>query len=98
MIRHIVLWKLGAEDAAGKAASVEAIAGVLEPLVHLDGVESLTVRANDAYFEANWDVVLFSEFKSLAALDAYQVHPEHVAAGAVVRAHVTQRASVDYEL
>ena len=98
MIRHIVMWKLGAEDAAGKAASVEAIAGVLEPLVHLEGISSLTVRANGADIEGNWDAVLVGDYDSLDALDNYLVHPEHVAAVSVVKQHTVARSAVDYEL
>jgi hypothetical protein len=86
MIRHIVVWKLKAEDDAGKAAAVNVI----------DGTRSLRVSANSAYFDANWDVVLEAEYDSLEALDAYQVHPEHQAAAAIVRSHVAQRASVDF--
>lgn len=97
MIRHIVVWKLKAEDDAGKAAAVAAIADALEPLANIiDGTRSLRVSANSAYFDANWDVVLEAEYDSLEALDAYQVHPEHQAAAAIVRSHVSQRASVDF--
>ncbi len=99
MIRHIVVWKLKAEDDAGKAAAVAAIADALEPLANIiDGTRSVRVRANTAYLEANWDVVLEGEYDSLEALDAYQVHPEHQAAAAIVRSHVAQRASVDFEV
>lgn len=99
MIRHIVTWKLKAEDEAGKAASYAAIKGVLEPLANvLDGIDSLVVSANSAYFEANWDVVLVGDYRDLAALDAYQVHPEHLAAVTIVREHVAARASIDFEI
>lgn len=99
MIRHIVVWKLKAEEAEAKAASVAVIAGALEPLAAIiPGIDSLRVSANSAFFEANWDVVLVGDYESLAALEAYQVHPEHVLAAAVVREHVAQRASVDFEV
>lgn len=98
MIRHIVMWKLKAEDAEGKAAAVAAIAEVLEPLANIiDGTISLKVSANTAYLDSNWDAVLEGEYESLEALDAYQVHPEHQAAAAIVRSHAAQRAAVDYE-
>lgn len=98
MIRHVVMWNMAAQDAAGKAASVEAIAGVLEPLVHLPGIRSLTVRANGANIDGNWDAVLVADYDSLEALDHYLVHPEHLAAVEVVRQHAAARAAVDYEL
>ena len=99
MIRHIVLWKLKAEDAAGREQAVAAIAGALEPLAHvIPGIANLVVRANVAYEDVNWDVALVGDYESVAALDAYQVHPEHVAAVQIVRANVRERASIDYEL
>lgn len=99
MIRHIVAWKLTAEDAEGKAASIAEIAGLLEPLVgEIDGLTALKVHANSAYFDVNFDVVLIADYPTLADLEAYQVHPAHVKAAAVVREHVSQRASVDFEI
>lgn len=98
MIRHIVTWKLRAQDASAKADSVAAIAAALEPLLHVvPGVLSLEVRANSAYFDRNWDVVLVGDYESLDALDAYQVHPDHLAAVAIVRDHVADRASIDFQ-
>lgn len=99
MIRHIVTWKLIAEDATGKAASIAAIAGALEPLVGVvPDLLALKIHPNVAAFETNWPVVLVADYPSVAALDAYQVHPEHVKATAIVREHVSERASVDFEL
>ncbi|GGL04919.1 hypothetical protein GCM10007382_25980 [Salinibacterium xinjiangense] len=99
MIRHIVTWKLKAQDDAAKAAAVAAIAKVLEPLVDVvPGIRSLDVRQNVAYFEKNWDVLVIGDYESLDALDAYQLHPDHKAAAAVVREHVTERSSIDFEV
>jgi Stress responsive A/B Barrel Domain len=99
MIRHIVTWKLKAQDDADRAAAVAAIAEVLEPLVHVvPGIHSLVVRPNVAYFDKNWDVLVIGDYESLESLGAYQVHPDHVAAAAVVREHVTERSSIDFEV
>ena len=99
MIRHIVLWKLKADDAAAKAEAVAAIAGALEPLVGvIDGLESLRISANVAFPDTNWDVALVADYPTVADLEAYQVHPEHVKAAAVVREHTAQRATVDFEV
>lgn len=99
MIRHIVTWRLKAQDATAKASAVAAIAAVLEPLVSVvPGIHRLDVRPNIAYFDRNWDVLVTGDYESLEALDAYQVHPAHMAAAAVVREHVTERASIDFEV
>ncbi|MDH6182045.1 hypothetical protein M2152_002227 [Microbacteriaceae bacterium SG_E_30_P1] len=99
MIKHIVVWKLAATDDSAKAEATEEIRAVLTPLVDvIEGLRTLTVHANEAYFDMNWDVVLLSEFDSFEALAEYQVHPQHVAAAAVVHSHTTQRAGVDIEV
>lgn len=99
MIRHIVTWKLRAEDAEGKAAAVAEIKAVLEALVPvIDELVSLEVHPNAAYEDVNWDVVLVADYASVDDLTAYQVHPDHVAAAAIVRGHVTERASIDFEI
>ena len=99
MIRHIVQWKLQAEDAEAKAAAVAEIAAALEGLVPvIDELISLEVHPNVAYEDVNWDVVLVADYASVDDLAAYQVHPAHVAAAAIVRSHVTERASIDFEI
>lgn len=99
MIRHIVQWKLRAEDAEDKAAAVAEIATALEGLVPvIDELISLEVHPNVAYEDVNWDVVLVADYASVDDLAAYQVHPAHVAAAAIVRSHVTERASIDFEI
>jgi len=99
MITHVVTWKLKAEDVSTREAATAAIKDALEALVgEIEGLRSLVVRGNVAYPARNWDVVLLSEFDSLEALDAYQLHPSHVAAAAIVSEHVTERASIDVEV
>jgi len=99
MIRHVVMWKLNAEDAADQKVAVAAMATALEALVgKIDGLESLTVRADVADIESNWDVVLVSDHTSREALANYSTHPLHVQAGAVVKENTRERACVDFEL
>ncbi len=41
MIRHIVMWKLIAEDPAGQKVATDAMAAALEPLVgQIEGLEA----------------------------------------------------------
>jgi hypothetical protein len=99
MIRHVVMWKLNAEDPEGQITAVDAMAAALEPLVgQIVGLERLTVRPNTANAAANWHVILESDHSSVEALAVYATHPLHVAAGAVVKANTRERASVDFEL
>lgn len=99
MIRHIVTWKLQAEDDAAKSAAVAEITEALLALqAQIPQARGLTVGRNVAYPDKNWDIVLTADFETLDDLDAYQVHPAHLAAAEVVRARVSARACVDFEV
>ncbi|MFL6692772.1 MAG: Dabb family protein [Ramlibacter sp.] len=79
MIKHIVMWKLRgatreqrAANAARLADSFHGLRGRVPGLLHLEvGVDTSGV-------EYACEVVLYSEFESQAALDAYASHPEHL--------------------
>jgi hypothetical protein len=44
------------------------------------------------------DLVLYSEFVSREALDAYQAHPEHLKVKPAIKADRIERRTVDYEI
>lgn len=98
-IRHVVTWKLAAEDSAERAAHAAEVARLLNAL---DGVVpqllSISAGANSVYPEANWDVTLVADFDSVAALEEYQVHPAHVEAAGYIRSVVASRVAVDFEV
>jgi hypothetical protein len=100
MIKHIVFWTLK-ETADGRTAEQNAreIKSRLEALNgRIPGLAKLEVGIDFSRSEFSADVALYSEFVNRAALDAYQVHPEHVAIAdftAVVR---KTRAVADYEV
>ena len=99
MIRHVGTWKLSAVDDAAKSSAYREIADALNPLADsIAEVQSLRVARNSVFPETNWDVILIADYNSVEDLQAYQVHPEHVAAAAIVRSHVAERSSVDFEL
>lgn len=99
MIRHVVSWKLAAAD---DALRVEQAAEIARRLNALDGVVpellSISAGANAAYPDANWDVALVADFASVAAIEAYQVHPAHEEVAAFIRSVVSSRVAVDFEV
>lgn len=99
MIRHIVLWKLAAEDANTRA---EHAAKMSETLMALRGVVpeiiDISVAPNAAYEGMNWDVGLVADFADVEALERYIVHPSHEAAATYVRSVVSDRVAVDMQL
>jgi hypothetical protein len=99
MIRHIVTWRLNGVDAAARADQAATITAALSALPStIPEILSLQVGTNVAFPESNWDLVLIADYESLAGLDAYQVHPDHVAATHVIKPLVASRAAVDFEL
>lgn len=97
MLRHVVSWKLTAEDARTRLAQIETITAALQSLPALvPSIRSLMVGSNVAYPESNWDLVLIADYDDLDGLEAYQVHPEHVAVTKIIGPLVSQRSNVDF--
>ncbi|WP_226531908.1 Dabb family protein [Microbacterium paraoxydans] len=98
-IRHVVTWKLAAEDASVRR---EQAAEVARRLNALDGVVpqllSISAGANVAYPEVNWDVTLVADFATVEAIDEYQVHPAHEEVAVYIRSVVASRVAVDFEV
>ena len=97
-IRHIVAWKLAAEDAETKR---EHANGIRDGLLALKGVISEILEISvgpDVYGEGNWDVAIVADFADVAAFDASIVHPAHQDVVGYVRSVVSDRVAVDFEL
>lgn len=99
MIRHIVMWKVRGSTPEEKQASIELVRngfhglrGLIPGLIHLEiGID--TSRVGYAC-----DVVLYSEFESQAALDAYANHPKHLRVRDELIGIRIERYQVDYEV
>lgn len=97
MLRHIVTWKLRADDVPARLEASSTIASELQGLVSLiPEITSLTVATNSTSVPGNWDVVLVADYADEAALQAYIDHPEHQRVVAIVRELVKERAAVDF--
>lgn len=100
MIKHIVFWKL-AEFADGhtRAENIERMKAAAEHMRSvIPGIIELEIGEDLEGSDAAWDVALYSAFETREALDAYQVHPEHVKVKELVARIRTDRAVVDYEV
>jgi stress responsive alpha/beta barrel protein len=97
VIRHIVAFELDTADGEARRSHIQRMQDVLEALAALDEVESITVRPDLGTAVGHWDVVLVSEHRSKADLDAYQMHPDHQKAAKIAGEFVVRRAIVDYE-
>ncbi len=100
MIAHVVCWKLK-DSALGKdagtnraemEAQLKALLGVVPQLRRLDVSTTIVNTTGD------FDVVLYTEFDDVAALDAYRVHPDHQKVAEFIGAVTESRFAVDYEV
>jgi heme-degrading monooxygenase HmoA len=100
MIKHIVMWQLKVHaEGADKAANAAKMKSLLEACANIvPGMGAFEVALAQEGMEATYDVVLYSEFESRAALDAYQNHPQHVALKPFVGAVREARQCMDYEV
>ena len=79
MIKHIVMWNVRGDTPAEKAAGVAKLKCSFDELLTLiPGIVHMEVGVDSSRIEYACDVVLYSEFESQAALDAYALHPEHL--------------------
>ena len=99
MIKHIVMWKLkDRAEGADKPANMVKMKALLDGCRGLvPGMGAFEVGLATPGLEATYDVVLYSEFDSREALDAYQHHPRHVAIKPFIGAVRAERQCVDYE-
>ena len=98
MFKHIVMWKLKEQgDKAAKERDALAIKSRLEGLkATIEEISHIEVGINACESAASYDVVLYSDFADLDALDRYRVHPDHKEAAAFVASVTSDRAVVDY--
>ena len=98
MIKHIVMWQLKDHaEGADKATNALKMKSLLDACAGLvPGMRAFEVAIAQPGLECTYDVVLYSEFDSMEALDAYQNHPQHVALKPFVGAVRSARQCMDY--
>jgi hypothetical protein len=93
MVRHIVLYTF--KEGVNKEEAIKVIDGALTPLVgQIPGLLHLEVKL--AF--NGMDYALYSEFESRETLEAYAVHPLHLAAKEKFHHFIGTRVAADYEV
>jgi hypothetical protein len=100
MIKHIVCWRLRNRtkpftensDALAIKEALEDLRGKIPGLLYLD------VGFDFSGKDTAGDIVLYAEFASKEALQAYMDHPAHVAVRTIVRPRTCERRMIDYEV
>ena len=98
MIRHLVMWNVRGDTPQEKASNVERLRRSFDSLRgRVPGLLHLEIGVDSSRVDYACDVVLYSEFESQAALDAYATHPEHLRVKQELGDMRTHRYQVDYE-
>ena len=101
MIKHIVLWKLK-DEAEGKSRQenalklkneLENLNGKIPGLLHLEVGININKQSKD-----DSDVILYSVFEDINALEKYYPHPEHKKIVPFAQAIRSERRVIDYEV
>jgi hypothetical protein len=100
MIKHIVMFKL--LEKAESASREENAVLIHKMLCELPGkipeIKFYEVGINIIESERAYDMVIISEFESMAALETYLKHPEHIKAVGFIAKRRADSKSVDYEV
>ncbi len=97
LIKHIVMWNLRGESPAEKARHLLQLRSSFESLRgRIPGLLQLEIGADSSGADYACDVVLYSEFASQYALDAYATHPEHLRVKDEIAGLRVARYQVDY--
>ncbi len=95
MLTHIVIWKYRPE--IEQAAREEHIGRLRRLASIIPEVLTFQVGADVLRLARSYDTGLVATFRDRAALEAYTVHPEHVAVADMGRELSAHVASVDFE-
>jgi len=97
VIKHIVMWNVRGDTPAEKAQGIARLQRSFESLRgRIPGLLCLEIGVDSSRIDYACDVVLYSEFESQAALDAYGTHPEHLRVKNEVADLRIARHQVDY--
>ena len=98
MIKHIVMWNIRGDTPQAKAAGIAKLRRSFESLRgQIPGLTHLEIGVDASQVDYACDVVLYSEFDSQAALDAYASHPEHLRVKGELADLRISRHQVDYD-
>ncbi len=100
MIRHVVMWKFK-HEAEGKTRE-ENMAIVRERLYALlpiiPELKKMEIGSDISHTDMSMDLMLLTEFESVADMKIYANHPEHVKVSSYVRKVIETRVVLDAEI
>ena len=95
MFTHIFIWKY--REDVEQAVREDHVARLLNLANVVPEIESFSVGFDVLQLPRSYDTGLVAVFRDRDALDAYTIHPEHVAVATLGRSISAHIASVDFE-
>ena len=97
VVKHIVMWNVRGETPAERSANLSRLQSSFESMRgRIPGMLHLEIGVDTSRIDYACDVVLYSEFESQSALDAYALHPEHLRVKRELADMRTAKHQVDY--
>ena len=97
MIKHIVMWNVRGDTAAERGSNLARLRSSFESMRgRIPGLLHLEIGVDTSRIDYACDVVLYSEFESQSALDAYALDPEHLRVKLELADVRTAKHQVDY--
>ncbi|KQS71773.1 stress responsive protein [Rhizobium sp. Leaf371] len=97
MIKHIVMWNMAGETVEDRSEAADFLRTRFEQLRgKVPGLLHLEVGLDQSRVDYACDVVLYTEFESQEALDAYASHPAHLRVKSELGQMRIARYQVDY--
>ena len=95
MLTHIVIWKY--REDVEQAVREEHVERLRHLAKIIPEIESFSVGFDVLHLPRSYDTGLVAVFRDRDALEAYTIHPEHVAVATLGRSISEHIASVDFE-
>jgi heme-degrading monooxygenase HmoA len=97
MIKHIVMWNVAGDTKDDRRNAAEFVRSRFEGIrEEIPGLLRLEVGLDHSRVDYACDVVLYTEFESQEALDAYATHPAHLRVKGELGQMRIARFQVDY--
>lgn len=99
MIRHVVCFRLSAQDPARRREDARTVADQIGSLAgRIESLRTLSVGVDLGVAAGHWDIALVEDLDTPDDLAAYLAHPEHQRVVAAIDPLIAERAVVDLEI
>jgi hypothetical protein len=100
MIRHVVMWKFKSEaEEKNKEENMAIVRDSLYALLPvIPELKKMEIGFDLSHTDMSMDLMLLTEFDSVADMKVYAEHPEHLKVSAYVRRVIEARVVLDAEI